>query len=241
MSAEIRKDPILWIPGFMQDARLFLPQIVALGAGRTMQVALATEHDTVEALSVEILSHAPEKFVLVGQGLGGDIALDILRRVPDRVTRLCLIATEPLSEPPQVAAAREARIVAVKAGRLVEIMRDEIPAMALADTAWRAEVLDLVRDMAINLGEGVYIRQSRALQRRPDQQKTMRRVKVPALILAGDGDTLVPLRRTEFTAGLMPFGKLHRIENAGHLPTLEQPEAVTAALEAFLTGPVLLR
>ena len=241
MSAEIRKDPILWIPGFMQDARLFLPQIVALGAGRTMQVALATEHDTVEALSVEILSHAPEKFVLVGQGLGGDIALDILRRVPDRVTRLCLIATEPLSEPPQVAAAREARIVAVKAGRLVEIMRDEIPATALADTAWRAEVLDLVRDMAINLGEGVYIRQSRALQRRPDQQKTMRRVKVPALILAGDGDTLVPLRRTEFTAGLMPFGKLHRIENAGHLPTLEQPEAVTAALEAFLTGPVLLR
>lgn len=241
MSAEIRKDPILWIPGFMQDARLFLPQIVALGAGRTMQVALATEHDTVEALSVEILSHAPEKFVLVGQGLGGDIALDILRRVPDRVTRLCLIATEPLSEPPQVAAAREARIVAVKAGRLVEIMRDEIPAMALADTAWRAEVLELVRDMALNLGEGVYIRQSRALQRRPDQQKTMRRVKVPALILAGDGDTLVPLRRTEFTAGLMPFGKLHRIENAGHLPTLEQPEAVTAALEAFLTGPVLLR
>ena len=241
MSAEIRKDPILWIPGFMQDARLFLPQIVALGAGRTMQVALATEHDTVEALSVEILSHAPESFVLVGQGLGGDIALDILRRVPDRVTRLCLIATEPLSEPPQVAAAREARIVAVKAGRLVEIMRDEIPASALADTAWRAEVLDLVRDMAINLGEGVYIRQSRALQRRPDQQKTMRRVKVPALILAGDGDTLVPLRRTEFTAGLMPFGKLHRIENAGHLPTLEQPEAVTAALEAFLTGPVLLR
>lgn len=241
MTAQTRKDPILWLPGFMQDARLFLPQIVALGAGRFMQIALPTDHDTVEAMSAEILSHAPENFVLVGQGLGGDVALDILRRVPARVTRLCLIATEPLSEPPQVAAAREARIVAVKAGRLVEIMRDEIPATALADTEWRADVLDLVRDMALNLGEGVYIRQSRALQRRPDQQKTMRRVKVPALILAGNSDILVPLRRAEFTAGLMPFGKLRIIENAGHLPTLEQPDAVTAALEAFLSGPVLLR
>lgn len=241
MTAPVRKDPILWIPGFMQDARLFLPQVVAMGPGRTMQVALPTEHDTVQDMSGEILSHAPPRFVMVGQGLGGDVALDILRRAPERVTRLCLIATEPLSEPPPVAAAREARIVAVKAGRLVEIMRDEVPAHALADTDWRDEVLALVRDMAENLGEGVFIRQSRALQRRPDQQKTLRRVKVQTLIIAGEADTLVPLRRAEFTAGLMPFAKLHRIPDAGHLPTLEHPEAVTEALEDFLSGPGLLR
>ena len=236
-----RNDPILWIPGFMQDARLFLPQIVALGAGRGMQVALPTDHDTVEAISAEILAHAPERFVLVGQGLGGDVALDILRRAPERVTRLCLIAAEPLAEPPQVAAAREAGIVAVRAGRLVEVMRDEVPPSVLADTPWRGEVLALLRDMAENLGEGVYIRQTRALQRRPDQQKTMRRVKVRALILSGEADALAAQRRAEFTAGLMPFGKLQRIAGAGHLPSLEQPEAVTAALEAFLSGPVLLR
>ena len=241
MSNPERHDPILWIPGFMADARLFLPQIVALGSLRAMQVVVAATHDTIEAMSAEILRHAPEKFVLVGQGLGGDIALDILRRAPERVARLCLIATEPLSEPPQIAAAREARIVAVKAGRLVEIMREEIPATALADSLWRDEVLALVRDMALNLGEGVFIRQSRALQRRPDQQKTLRRSKVPALILAGEADSLVPLRRAEFTAGLMPFGKLHKIPGAGHLPTLEQPEAVTEALERFLIGPILLR
>lgn len=241
MTAHIHKDAILWIPGFMQDARLFLPQFVALGSGRCMQICLPTDHATVQDMSGEILSHAPPRFVMVGQGLGGDVALDILRRAPERVTRLALIATEPLSEPPQIAAAREARIVAVKAGRLVEIMRDEVPASALAETPWREEVLDLVRDMAENLGEGVFIRQSRALQRRPDQQKTLRRVKVRTLILAGEADTLVPLRRAEFTADLMPNARLQRIEGAGHLPTLEQPEAVSEALEAFLSEPVLLR
>ena len=102
-------------------------------------------------------------------------------------------------------------------------------------------MLALVKDMALGLGEGVFIRQSRALQRRPDQQKTMRRVKIPALILAGAQDTLVPVRRQEFTAGLMPFGQMKLIDDAGHLPTLEQPEAVTAALEAFLNGPMLLK
>ena len=99
----------------------------------------------------------------------------------------------------------------------------------------------LVKDMALGLGEGVFLRQSRALQRRPDQQKTMRRVKLPALVIAGAADTLVPMRRLEFTANLMPFGKLQVIAEAGHLAPLEQPESVSAALAAFLAGPVLLR
>ncbi len=93
----------------------------------------------------------------------------------------------------------------------------------------------------MRLGEGVYLRQSRAMQRRPDQQKTMRRIKLPALILAGAHDSLVPLRRQEFTANLMPFGKMQIIENAGNLPTLEEPEATGALIDAFLNGPVLLR
>jgi pimeloyl-ACP methyl ester carboxylesterase len=69
----------------------------------------------------------------------------------------------------------------------------------------------------------------------------MRRATLPALILAGGHDTLVPLRRQEFAAGLMPFARLQLIQQAGHLAPLEAPEAVTAALADFLRGPMLLR
>ncbi len=234
-------DPLVMIPGFMADARLFLPQIVQLGMDRAIHIALATSSDTVEQMAQTILADLPERFAILGHGLGGDVALEIIRRVPDRVTRIALLATDPLAEAPQTAAARETRIVAARAGRLLEAMAEEIPPTALADSEWRNDIIGLIRDMAINLGEGVFIRQSRALQRRPDQQKTMRRVKLPALVIAGDLDTLVPMRRSEFTANLMPFGKLAVIEGAGHLATLEQPEAVNAALAAFLAGPVLLR
>lgn len=99
----------------------------------------------------------------------------------------------------------------------------------------------LLRDMALTLGEGVFLRQSRALQRRPDQQKTLRRANLPLLIIAGAEDRLVPVRRQDFAAQLAPYGKLTVIEGAGHLPMLEQPETVTAAIEAFLNGPMMLR
>jgi pimeloyl-ACP methyl ester carboxylesterase len=235
------REPLVLIPGLMADARVFLPQLVRLGADRAMQVALATKGETVEQMSEAIIPGLPEKFALLGHGLGGDIALDIIRRIPDRVTRVILLATDPLSEPPQAAAARESRIVAAKSGRLAEAMREEVPLSAIVDAPWRDEIMALIKDMALGLGEGVFLRQSRALQRRPDQQKTMRRVKLPVLVIAGESDTLVPMRRQEFTANLMPYGKMVVIEAAGHLACLEQPDAVSEAIAAFLDGPMMLR
>ena len=234
-------EPLVFVPGLMMDARLFLPQMVALGTRFSAQISLPTHGETVEDNSQHVLDQAPARFALVGHGLGGAVALDVLRRAAERVTRVVLISTPPLSETPQAAAARDIRIVAARAGRLPEAIADEVPPQALADTEWRADVLALLQDMAMGLGEGVYLRQSRAMQRRPDQQKTMRRIKIPALILGGEADTLIPVKRQEFTAGLMPYGKMCIIPGAGHVPTLEQPDLVSEAIAAFLNGPVLLR
>jgi pimeloyl-ACP methyl ester carboxylesterase len=233
-------DPLVILPGFLCDARAFMPQMVHLGSDRQITVILPNG-DTVEQMSLNALRDLPRRFALLGHGLGGGVALDILRRLPDAVTRVALIATDPLAEPPATAASREARLVAARAGRLDEAVAGEYPASALAETEWRADVLALVQDMAAGLGLDTYIRQTRALQRRPDQQKTLRKVKTPALILAGKADTLVPMRRQEFLAELMPFGRLKVIDGAGHLPQLEQPEQVSEALREFLAGPMLLR
>ncbi len=233
-------EPLVILPGFMADARGFLPQIVEFGTDRPVLLILPTGADTVEQMSARALAQLPERFALLGHGLGGDLALDILRRAPERVSRIALIATDPLAEAPALAAARETRLVVARAGRLAEALAEDCPAGALADTPWRDEVLALVLEMGLMLGLDHYVRQTRALQRRPDQQKTLHRVKVPALILAGRSDVLVPLRRQEFLAGLMPFGQLQIIEDAGHLPQIEAPDQVNDALRAFLAGPMLL-
>ena len=233
-------EPLVMLPGFLHDARAFLPQLVHLGAERQITVILP-QGDTVEQMSLNAIRDLPRRFALMGHGLGGDVAIDMLRRLPQAVTRIALISTDPLAEAPSIAASREARIVAARAGRFAEAVAGEYPAATLAETEWQDDVLALVQDMAAGLGVDAYVRQTRALQRRPDQQKTLRKVKIPALILAGVADTLVPVRRQEFLAGLMPFGRMKIIENAGHLPQLEQPEAVSEALLDFLAGPMLLR
>lgn len=169
--------------------------------------------------------------------MGGIVAMELLRRAPDRISRIALMDTNPLAETPQVAAAREPQIVAARAGRLLDVMRDEMKPNYLAPGPYRSEVLDLVMDMARALGPEVFVRQSRALQRRPDQQTTLRKSDIPALILCGVHDALCPVKRHEVMAELMPNAELVVIDDAGHLPTLEQPDKTTSALRDWMRAP----
>lgn len=226
--------PLVLLPGMMCDARLFGPQIARFSGKRPIQLAPITAHETVEALAGDVLQHAPPRFALTGLSMGGIVAMEVFRQAPDRVDRLALLDTNPRAELDEVKAGREPQIEKVRTGGLLEVMRDELKPNYLADGKNRQEVLDLCMEMALDLGPEVFERQSRALQNRPDQQETLRSVNCPALILMGEDDRLCPLDRHQQMQDLIPDSTLKIVRGAGHLPALEQPDAVNKALEDWL-------
>ena len=88
-------------------------------------------------------------------------------------------------------------------------------------------------ERALERGPGVFTRQSAALRDRSDQKQTLVNWDKPTLILTGAQDRLCPLHRHELMAELMPQATLTIIQDAGHLPTLERPNATRAALERW--------
>lgn len=234
-------EPLVLLPGMMCDARLFGPQIAELSADTAVMVAPITQGERVEEIASGLLDLVPKRFALVGYGMGGVVAMEVMRRAPDRVARIALLNTHPLAETPQAATAREPQIVRARSGRLDEVMRDEISLSDLAPGSARMGILELISDMADTLGPEVYVRQARALQRRKDQQATLRRCKVPALVMCGAHDQITPVKRHSFMAELIPYAKLQVLEDAGHLPMLEQPEQTTAALRDWMKQPFVLR
>lgn len=235
------KEPLVLLPGMMCDARLFGPQIAELASETAVTVAPVTNGERIEEIASMLLDLLPKRFALAGAAMGGVVAMEILRRAPDRISRIALMDTHPLAETPVISANREPQIVKVRSGRFDEVVRNEIPATALAPGPYRNEVLGLVHEMAQTLGPEVFIRQSRAMQRRKDQQAALRRCKVPALVLCGAYDTINPVKRHEFMAELIPYAKLHVLEHSGHLPTLEQPDETTQALRQWMTQPYVLQ
>lgn len=234
-------EPLVFLPGMMCDARLFGPQIAELSADHCVTVAPVTQGERIEEIASGLLDQLPARFALAGLSMGGIVAMELLRRAPDRITRIALMDTNPLAETPPVAAAREPQIVGVRTGRLEQVMREEMKPHYLAPGLYRGEVLELVMEMALTLGPEIFVRQSRALQRRRDQQLTLRKCKVPTLVLCGAHDALCPVKRHTFMAELIPYAKLVVLENAGHLPTLETPAETTQALRDWMKQPLILQ
>jgi len=226
--------PLLLLPGMMCDGRLFGPQIDAFGADREVTVGDLGGADTVAEMAHQVLEKAAPRFALVGLSLGGIVAMEVIRQAPHRVERLALLDTNPRAELATVQAAREVQIAGVEQGQLRTILRDEMKPLYLAQGPRRQQILDQCMAMALTLGEGVFVRQSRALQSRPDQQASLARVAVPSLVLMGEQDQLCPLDRHQLMHQLLPQSRLVIIAEAGHLPTLEQPAATNAALKQWL-------
>ncbi len=69
---------------------------------------------------------------------------------------------------------------------------------------------------------------------RIDSRPHLAAITVPTLCLVGDKDALTPPDRAEEMAAAIPDARLAVIPNAGHVSTLEQAEAVNAALLEWL-------
>lgn len=233
-------EPLVLLPGLMCDARLFRPQLDTFSRRRAVVVSALSRGERIEEIASDLLDQLPHRFALAGHSLGGVVALELVRRAPDRVSRLCLISTDAQADTPRIAAAREDLIIGAQAGRLEEVLRKLVGSDALAPGPQRIPVLNNLMAMAMDLGPEVFVTQMRALQRRADQQGTLRRIKGPSLVLCGVHDTLTPVRKHAFMAEMIPNTTFHSVEDAGHLPTLEAPDDVTRAMQVWLDEPLRL-
>jgi len=231
--------PLMLLPGMMCDENLFTAQVNAFKGDRLVMVANVSVADNMPDIARDILAQAPESFALAGLSMGGIVAMEILRQAPHRVERLALLDTNPKAELIEVQSNRNRQIEIVQNGGLSQLMHSEMFPHYLADNLPLSQVKNILErcdEMAMKLGPQAFIRESRALQKRVDQQGVLSKYKGPTLILMGEQDKLCPLDRHQLMHSLLENSKLVLIENAGHLTTLEQPQAVNAALREWLSA-----
>ena len=222
------------VPGMMCDERIFSPQIEELSQNLEVTIADISRYPTVRELASDVLKKAPNKFSLLGHSMGGIVAMEIYSQEPKRIEKLILMDTNPKAELDEVKLKREPQIREVNKGKLLEVMRDEMKPNYLAESENKRSVLNVCMDMALTLGPDVFINQSRALQTRADQQNTIQSIKIPVLIMCGSEDKLCPVERHEMMHNMISDSDLKIINNAGHMPTLEQPRETTEVLKEWL-------
>ena len=234
-------ESLVLLADVMCDARLWGPQIADLSRDMAVMSAPIGGGERVEEVASGLLDVLPRRFALAGVGLGGAVAMELQRRAPDRVTRLMLISASPLGETPAQAAALDPLIIKARAGRLLDAAHALIPSESLHAGPYRGEIRALLDDMAEGLGVERLVRQVRLMQRRRDQQSALRKIRVPTTVLCGSDDAQHPVKRQAFLAELIPGARLEVLDQAGRLPMLERPDAVSDAICAWMAEPLQLR
>lgn len=218
------------------DAALWEPQLSDLADIADFFVVDLTGHETMKDMASSVLRDSPWKeFALAGLSMGGYVAQEIMRLAPQRVTKLALLDTRSRSELPEETERRKALMKLAQSGRgFTPVTNRMLPLLLHESRVKDAPLVKVIREMAERTGIESYFRQQNAIIARPDYRPMLSSIKCPTLILCGRQDRLTPLENSEQMAAAIPGAKLVVVGECGHMSTLEQPEAVNAAMREWL-------
>jgi pimeloyl-ACP methyl ester carboxylesterase len=184
-----------------------------------------------EAFASDVLAVAAaagiDRFTIVGCSLGGVVAFELWKRVPERIEAMAIVGSFARYPDAQKnadgikAAAREAgdmeifaRARAAKLGLTPERTRETVEQMAC-----KSIPCYLASTQATWTG---------------DYRDVLPGITVPVLVAHGERDAVAPRALSEEIAAGIPGARLVEIENAGHVANADAPERFNEILRAFL-------
>lgn len=213
--------------------RRIAPDLPGFGQSdaRTSRCSIAGYADDLCAL-LDLM--AVDRAVVCGLSMGGYVALDLVRRFPERVGGLILLNTRAEADAPDARARRDdmVRMVQRAGTSALDAMVPQLLAPDAVTTMPNA--VAAVRAMIAAASPAGVIGALRAMKERQEATSILPRIRVPTLVVAGRDDQLIAADQSRAMAERIPEAQFTVIPGAGHLAPLEQPVATSRVVGEFL-------
>ena len=219
------------VPRLSRSFRVIVPELPGFGGSRAVSGGLAAVADRM-AEAVRDAAGADEVIVL-GNGYGGFVALQMAIRHPDIATRLILAdCGAAFSEP-----GREAfrNMAAASRAKGLSVITD-VAMRRLFAPEFQAQHPDLMRDRrdAFLRTDPEVVQAACAALAELDLRPELGQVKIPVLVLVGEHDEATPPPMSHELAAGLPQARLKIIPGCAHVPQLQSPELFLDAIGDFL-------
>lgn len=230
------KPVCLLVPGMLNDDSVWAEIAAGLRAFSEVRIAQVQTQSSIAAMArdawsllADVEAHVP--LHVVGFSMGGYVAMEMLAHPQREIQGLALLDTSALVE------TAESRLVREKT---LHALENDFPKTVDNLVKWNThaaspELMDRIRSMMLRVGAHTAMQQTKAIRDRSDHHKTLQRLNIPVLVMCGEHDRVTPLIRSQELANLIPDAKLQVIPNAGHMLPMEQAQAVTHALQGWMT------
>lgn len=225
--------PLVLIPGLLCDRRLWAHQKSVLENSTQIYIADVSLDSKIALMAERTLDEAPPFFALAALSMGGYVAMEIMRKAPERVLKLALIDTMVRPDDEARAKARRGLLDLAQLGRFKGVTPHLLPKLVHSRCIGTA-IADTVQEMAEAVGKEGFVRQQLAIMERPDYRPLLDSIVVPTLIVVGENDEITPPYESEEIHRGIPHSQLVVLPECGHLPPLEHPQLTTQLLSRWL-------
>lgn len=177
-----------------------------------------------------------EKVIICGLSMGGYIALNAIKRYPNRFSALILSDTQCIADSPKVKAKRYEAIKEINEKGVTNFNEGFIKNVFHEDSiANKPELVEQLRTVVNSNSQHIIAQGLVAIAERSETCSILNKITIPTLIICGKEDAVTPLERSKFMNKEIDGSILHVINNAGHVSNLEEPAKFNKLLRDFLT------
>ena len=244
-----RGTPLLFIHGYPLSGKIWDPQMNALSAHASLiSIDLRGHGESYPyegPYSMDLLANdcktlldelnIREQAVVCGLSMGGYVAMAMYRNFPELFMGMILTSTRPGPDSPEVKSNREIAIHNARQYGAISIADSMLPKLFSPITlSINPDLLNHVHSMMAKTSVQGMVGVLQGMRDRPDSTPLLAKISCPVLIIHGTDDQIIPMKEAELMAQQIPKSQLVKINRAGHLVNLEQPEKYNQALLDFL-------
>jgi len=242
--------PIICLHGYPFDKKMWQEQLDFLkfsnriiacdirGFGKSTD---EESHLSIDLFSEDIIAFMDklsiDKAIVCGLSMGGFIALNALKRFPNRFAALILCDTQCIADTVEVKEKRYKIIDDINLNGVTNFNEGFIKSVFHKDSlSDKKDLVEKLRGVVFANSQHIITMGLTALAERSDTCSTLKDIAIPTLIICGREDEVTPLGQSEFMNAAIKGSILHVIDNAGHVSNLEHPLEFNKQLLDFLTA-----
>lgn len=233
----MKNKPVLYLlPGLLCDETVWEHQQKALRAVADVRVPVFRGYRSFREMALMVLQDAPPRFSVAGHSMGGRVALEIMHLFPERIDKFALMSVGVHPVQPNEPGKRMVLVnLAEKQG--MEALADAwIPPMVDPARHLDRKLMRKIRKMVLRSTPDDFSGQIEAALTRADQSRYLPAIQHHVMLLCGANDSWSPLAQHKDIESQLSSAELHAIAKAGHMVTMEQPEAVSKIMLDWLQG-----
>jgi pimeloyl-ACP methyl ester carboxylesterase len=213
--------------------RVLTPDLPGFGQSEKLPDGFSLQ-EVADALHDYLLEQQVEKCVMVGHSLGGYVVLEMLRKYPEFLAGFVLFNSSAFADGDEKKENRNKLIDFIDTQGVAPFIKTFVPSLFVESRQDEFQpVIARIQSEGEKIDPEAVKGYAAAMRDRPDGMDLLKQYREKAMVIAGEEDQNVPLKKSKAMADVLPDDQVVMLPDTAHMGMFEQLEVSQKAVRNF--------